>query len=202
MSRFYYHRIIPKKEQLERLCTMIEIIKSGGLKSKRKLNISNLYVGYNGSDYISLCKKENDYMYNQINDNINAYEDYIYSNFCFIASDEINAIKTKKFDIKGKYVSYMQFYSLAQGDIRYSDMFDEWQVKDKINMDKIIGIGLPFNLVFSYKNSDLEFKKYIELLYSLVHKYNLDIVNTEDFNFVEKYEQEKNNSKGYIYHFN
>lgn len=202
MSKYFYHGMMPKKEPIDKIITMINIIESGGIKSKRKLKINNLYVGYNGSDYISLCNKEDNSMYNFFYDNMNSYEDYIYSNFCFIVSDEINAIKTKKFDIKGKYVSYMQFYSLAQGDIRYSDMFDEWQVKDEINMDKIIGIGLPFNLVFSYKNSDQEFKKYIELLFNLVHKYNLDIVNTEDFNFVEKYEQEKNNSKGYIYHFN
>ena len=190
MSKYFYHGMMPKKEPIDKIITMINIIESGGIKSKRKLKINNLYVGYNGSDYISLCNKEDNSMYNFFYDNMNSYE------------DEINAIKTLNFDSKGKYVSYMQFYSLAQGDIRYSDMFDEWQVKDEINMDKIIGIGLPFNLVFSYKNSDQKFKKYIELLYSLVHEYNLDIVNTEDFNFVEKYEQEKNNSKGYIYHFN
>lgn len=43
---------------------MINIIESGGIKSKRKLKINNLYVGYNGSDYISLCSKEDNSMYN------------------------------------------------------------------------------------------------------------------------------------------
>ena len=199
MSRFYYHGIIPKKEPLERLCTMIEIIRSGGLKSKRKLNISNLYVGYNGSDYISLCRKENNYMYNRINDNINAYEDYIYSNFCFIISDEIDAIKTNDFDSQGKYVSYMDFLSVANGDIRYSDMFDEWQVKDEIKLDKIIGIGLPFSLVHSYKYCDKEFEQYLHELYAWVRYLNLDIVNTDDFNFVECYEKEKNDKCKYYF---
>lgn len=201
MSKYYYHGIMPKKDPLTKLFTMIEIIKSGGLKSKRKLKIVNLYIGYNGNDYISLCNKEDNSMYDLFSDNINAYEDYIYSNFCFIISDEIDAIKTNTFSRHEQYVSYMDFLSIAQGDVRYSDMFDEWQVKDEIKLDKIIGIGLPFNLVHSYKVSDQEFKKNIEILYSLANYYNFDIVNTDNFNFVEYYENQKNVKCG-KYYFN
>lgn len=203
MSKYYYHGMSPRKNPNDRLNTMIEIIKSGGLKSKHLQDNLGFVIGFNGNEYISLCNKENSYMYNFIDDRNNSYEEYIVNNFCFIISDRIDAIKTQDFSKKRSEISYADFYSIAQGDIRYSDMFDEWQVKDEIKLDKIIGIGLPFNLVMSYKNMDKEFKKSIELLYSLARTLNIDIVNTENFNFVEYYEKEKNiNDDRHVYYIN
>ena len=64
MSKFYYHgvgNIIICSDIRDK---MINIINSGGLKSKRLLGF-NSSMGFNGADYISVCKKEDIKLYSK-----------------------------------------------------------------------------------------------------------------------------------------
>ena len=187
MSKFFYHGV-------DDLLTMLKIIDCGYIKSKRQLGFSK-ENDFNGLDYISLCNKESNDMY--IGSTLNSFDNYIKNNFCFIISGDIDATKCEYIDISN--CTEEQVKLLSNSDVRYSDMFDEWQVKDEIKLDKIIGIGLPFSLVHSYKYCDKEFEQYLHELYAWVRYLKLDIVNTDDFNFVECYEKEKNDKCKYYF---
>lgn len=177
MSKFYYHGV-------DDLLTILKIIDCGYIKSKRLLGYGK-ENDFNGLDYISLCNKGEDYMYEE--NKLNSYENYIKNSFCFIISDKINAIKCNYIDIYNCDESQIN----GNSDERYSDMFDEWQIKDKISLNDIIGIGLPLNYLNKMKNyySSLDYQ--LERIYLLASMLNLDIVNTDEENFIEKYESKK-----------
>ena len=189
MSKYYYHGVgniicCPDVGQ-----KMINIIKSGGLKSKRLLGM-NSYAGFNGSDYISICKKEDMSLYSKYQ--LNAFFYYIFNSCCFIISDEVDAIETEYFNSKDVDYSDIKIMMNKYPYIRYSDMFDEYQVKDEIPLKYIIGIGLPLNIDDPYLIEDI--KKDIEPVCLLARSLNLDIVDTRSMFFVEEYENNKNNN--------
>ena len=197
MSKFYYHgvgNIMCNPYISEK---MINIIKSGGLKSKKFLNL-NIRGGYNGMDYVSVCKKEEKNLYEKYP--ISAFYQYIHNKCCFIISDEISAIKTKyitedEIDYDESKTRYCCLLELVQNNegIRYSDMFDEYQVYESIDLEHILGIGLPLDI---YDSNLLDsIKENIKPLCDLAISLGLDIVDTRDDNFVEKYEEKmyKNN---------
>lgn len=189
MSKYYYHGIKPYVEHIESIKWLIKIIESDGIKSRRLTNQIPLYTGFNGADYISVCSKEefNEYMKYPNN----CFFKYIHSNYCFIISDEINAIKTNYFDLDNRF---LDSFTISSGEKRYSDMFDEWQVKDEISINKIIGIGLPIDGIFKYGIDD-EYKKQLIKLILLVREMGLDLVDTGSLYFIEEYEEEKNNKE-------
>jgi len=83
---------------------------------------------------------------------------------------------------------------------RYSDMFDEWQVKDQIVTSSIIGIGLPMRWLDGVDwrlclNSLQELKEILSIAEAL----GLDIVDSSRENFVEEYELEKRKNPHKIY---
>lgn len=192
MSKYYYHGL---KEgfSIERrhLCIdkMIEIISSGGLKSRAKRGI-NLNGGFNGNDYISLCKKlpMDDYIENPSQ----SFFPCILNNYCFIISNEVDAIKPRIIS-KDDYDSWEDIKLMldTNPDERISDLVDEWQVKDEIPLKYIVGLGFPFKELEYYKNQSEEMKEKIEKLFELAKELNLDIVDTESIGFIEKYEYQK-----------
>lgn len=181
MSKYYYHGVY-------NIYKMFDIIKSGGIKSKRLLGYEYGY-GYNGYDYVSICNKTNDY---EINDNKvsnSSFVNYIYNKFCFIISDQIPAIKTYYIDEDSKLSSLNILKSLATDiEDRYSDMFDEFQVRDQILLKDIVGIGIPFDV-----NNKKDIK--LEKLYDIAHSLGWDIVDTSHIDFVEEYENCKIKNK-------
>lgn len=185
MSKYYYHGV-------DDLLTMLKIIDCGYIKSKRLLGYGK-ENDFNGLDYISLCKKEADFMYED--GKTNSYDNYIKNSFCFIISDSIDAKKCNYIDISKCSSEQMKKISGNQ-DIRYSDMFDEWQVKNSISITDIVGIGLPLNYLNKMKNyySSLDFQ--LERIYLLASMLNIDIVNTDEDSFIEKFENSKINNNG------
>lgn len=195
MSKFFLHGTDDIK-------TMIDIIRTNGIKSRRLQK--NFRPGYfNTQDYISVCKKERDDLI--FEHKISAFETFIKDEFCFIITDEINAIKTKflnprEFSTEEKMLKYVKKHNKT----RYSDMYDEWQVKDEIPLNKIVGIGLPFSYIEERINENLDngFFMNLKTLISLVVALNLDIVDTSDSMFIDDYENNKsdiNKNKKKIY---
>ena len=122
---YYYHGT-------ESLDQMIEIIESGGIKSKNKRN-ANYDTLYNGDDYISLGKWDNNKKADFTNMYDSCFYGWIFWRPTFIINPDIDALhalpRIGEFDPNVDRVSPFQ---------------DEYHVKDEIELDKIVGIALPF----------------------------------------------------------
>lgn len=180
MSKFFYHGT-------RTINAMIKIFACNRIKSQRLLGYSK-GTGYNGLDYISLCKKENKKDY--IRGRLSAFYNYINGNCCFIISDEINAIKTEYMECDHMTCEELQIFLEEHSDTRYSDMFDEWQVKDSIPLKYVIGIGLPIEKILeNIEYDDSGFFLYtLKTLLKIVKELNLDVIDTCEEDFIENYE--------------
>ncbi len=180
MSKYFYHGTLE-------IDTLIKILLSGSIKSRRLLNYD--IPGYfNTEDYVSLCRKIDDLTY--YDEYRNSFESFIENNFCLIISNEVNAIKTEYYD-SSKTILWTEIVNFLHEheDVRYSDLIDEWQVKDEISLKYIIGIGLPFTKINMecLKDNSLFDKVIIVLL--IARCLGLKVINTEEDNFIEKFEK-------------
>ena len=191
MSKYFYHGLKDGMyfEPIKCIEKIIIILNSGGIKSKKLLGV-NSNTGYNGLEYISLCRKENIEEYTKYP--VSSFFTFIFNNFCFIISDEVDAIKTEYIDKTMFSNLYEMLKFLKENENqRYSDMFDEWQVKDFIPLKYIVGIGMPLKTIEQLKVENVEASIVIDKLYALIDTLNLDVVDTYSFNFVEQYETNK-----------
>ncbi len=175
MSKYYYHGF-------DDIQTGIEILKSGGIKSRRLLGKENV-VGFNRLDYISLCDKGEQDIYEDDPDC--AYLWYIQDQFCFIISDTISVIHPSYVPEDIIYGPFIKPFLDSHSEKQYTNLFDEVQVRDEIPLSKIIGIGIPF--------ADYEqgLPPEIEEFILLSRVLGFDVVDTSDEDFVEKYESRK-----------
>ena len=179
MSRYFYHGV-------SSIASTLKILQSGSIQCRRLLG--KKANGYNGLDYVSVCKKyaEEDY---QNTDLDNAFYKYVQNYCCFILSEEIPAMKTFPTKHIGDYPMDTILFDKQK---RVSDMFDEWQVYKEIPLSAIIGIGIPLEELDTIltKTSGNGAEK-IKKLITCALESGLDIVDSSDPNFVEKYESEK-----------
>lgn len=159
------------------------LIEKEGIKTSRTLD-PIFGVGYNGYEYISLCQLNN-FSYNSES----AYRVFVRNHYCFIISNEINAVKTvyvhsKEIDEYYKEEFITSLRNQFEGDLRFSNMQDEWQVRNRVSLNDIVGIGIPFNMLQYNNHND------IQRAIALAEIFHLDIVDTSNFNFIEKYESE------------
>lgn len=194
MKRIFYHGIFCNdisqafdSIELYAIETMIKIIETGGLKSRRLQGTTSSY-GFNGDDYISICSKESEEEYTKYP--TSAYYTYINNNFCFIISDNIDAIKIR-YNTVNNYLDFMVICGLMRQipNQRFSDMFDEWQVKDKINLGHFIGIGIPFDKLSNPDKIGENCQGKLSQLIKLSEQLGLDIVNTSDIREIDNYEK-------------
>lgn len=187
MSKYYYHGTDQN--------SFFKILETGEIKCRRLIEEENINItrtidktigpGSNGYEYISLCNKNDFY------DSEDAYNTFIKNSYCFIISDEIEAIKTINMNdrtIMSKYGDEFHYFVNHNSDseIRFSIMRDEYQVKTKIPLSKIVGFGFPFKRVN---------KKQLDYLFSISYKFKLDVVDTTDPYFIERYENFKSCQK-------
>ena len=190
MSKYYYHGIRGGIDiNSYTINRMFRILESGGLKSNKLLHNSK-FGGYNGIDYISVCSKQDINMYS--NYKTNAFFNYIYNNYCFIISDKVDAIKTNYIDSEAYDYHYILELMEHNPNIRYSDMFDEYQVKDEIPSNYIIGVGFPFNINNVHLSGNVY--KTFSKLHNLLDNLGLDIVDTSSIFFIKENENNKNNN--------
>ena len=180
MSKYYYHGVDSVK-------TAIDILRSGGIKSKRLLGQTEI-TGFSRLDYISLCNKESDEFYRSV-DWDNAYEWYIQFEIFFIISDDIPAFFPEFLD-DGTIIAPHIVPFLETHPGQYTNLCDEWQVKDFIPLSKIIGIGIPFPDIYEY-HPDAEEYEGIETLLELAKSLNLDIIDSFSEDCVDHYEEQK-----------
>lgn len=189
MSKYFYHGI---RNGLVAPDTVIDIFKSGGIKSRRLQRIS-YKAGFNGPDYVSICRKEADTEYDEVKNN--AFKNYILDSFCFIISDDIPAVKCDYVPETQEWDRFQLYKFMNEHpDIRITDMFDEWQVKDEIKFSNIIGIGIPTNWISKMHNAGFtNIRALVSKIVTLASEYQLDIVDSSVPNFIELYEKEKKN---------
>lgn len=186
IGKYYYHGTD--------INSFIKILDTGEIKCRKlieKENISirrtldvTLGVGYNGWEYISLCKL-NDYSY-EID---SAYDVFVENDFCFIVSDDIPAIKTLDIDSKQINERFSQeildfIYNRGTSNLRFSNMKDEWQVKSRIPLHQIVGIGIPVRRLEYYPEIFYNIQRAI----ALAEIYHLDVVDSSKYKFIESYE--------------
>ena len=178
-KEIYLHAIYARSNTFDSITSLKilkKILKSNALLSSRLQNKKHIKPMFNGFDYISLCDYEKKDC--SILDRYNSYEGYIkYSLSLIFPKDKIDAIIPTLVDIsKGKNYYYeMEKFGLSE-TIRYTDMADEVQVKDRISLDLMTGITLPlskmtYELLNEEKNTYLILKE-IEQIEKLLNKYN------------------------------
>lgn len=181
MSKYYYHAV-------DSFRIFMKILSDGEIKSPRLLGKTlekdYLILGLNGLDYICLC--------NKLDKNVSGYssfETFIFDTYCFIISDDIDVIKPSVFKCNND-MDYLEAKSRALSEgIQLSTFADEYRTKYRITMDKIIGIGIPFN------NKYLDFKEEVKQILDIADVLGLDIVDSSDEYFIEKYESRKYNKE-------
>lgn len=154
-SDWFYHRL--KEEDFDK------IILSGGLYSKRKLGgkVSKNF-SFNGKDFISLSKQVDIKEGTSTSDC--SYSYYIDWNFGYVI-EKVDAIKTRYIQ---SYWSLHTFLKNLPINRRYSLFYDEYQVKDEIPLEKIIGIKIP-----NLQSDFLDFVHSEETLECLLEKMEL-----------------------------
>lgn len=169
----YYHGLsYESKNPIEELRKLELILKSGAILSK-KLQIDNYKyknIGFNGFDYISLCD-------GTIGKNMknSAYSMFIQSSISIILDDQIpNIIKPNILPkISGEYTtSELLEYSRDENPIRYTDLFDEVQVKDSIKSSHFIGIGFPIDYYLFRNKNKITVAEYYLTIKEILKKYN------------------------------
>lgn len=156
--------------------TIDKIIASGKIKSKRNMKKSKvpfraLNNVWNGPYYISLVKRMPDLVNN------NSYKTYIQDQYALILED-LDAIKT----VHKNNNDFWKIISKLPIKKRYSFWKDEYQVKDFISIDKVVGIKIPCKgdavwtrLCYGYENEAERIDDFLE---------KMDSVNG-DFPFID-----------------
>ena len=183
MSKYYYHGV---KRGLV-LDKALEIFQKGGIKCMPGVR----KIGFNGLDHVSVCMKEPVEEYG--NHSNNAFYNYVQNSICFVILDTIETIKPEIIENADKWNRFeLVGYMNSKPGFRFSDMFDEWQVYKEIPLSAIIGIGIPLEELDTIltKTSGNGAEK-IKKLITCALESGLDIVDSSDPNFVEKYESEK-----------
>lgn len=186
MSKYFYHGTD--------IGSFMKILDTGEIKCRKLIDREGISitrtldttfgVGWNGNEYISLCRfNEDSYQVDS------AYQVFVRNSYCFIISDKIGAIKPldiKSDEIRKQYSDEITTFIINRDNegIRFTDMKDEWQVKMRIPLQYIEGIGIPVKRLEYYP----ELYYSIQRAIALAEIYNLDVVDTSDFNFIEKYE--------------
>lgn len=113
---------------------MPNILKNNAILSKRLQGYDKITSNvWNGLDYISLSKKDTNYIWKS------SYRRFIFPSYAFIFNG-IEAIETEY--VEDDY-EYWRHISNLFSNKRYSIYEDEYQIKNKIGLDKVIGIKIP-----------------------------------------------------------
>ena len=131
----------------ETLSILKHILNDDALLSARLQN-KKYGHGFNGIDYISLCDYEKRKFYHEGYPEYTAFRGYIMESLSIVfPKDKLPIITPQIIDICTKRregITLMTMLGLSE-DERYSDMYDEVQVKDKISLELMSGITLPIH---------------------------------------------------------
>lgn len=171
-----YHRVTEN--------TIDKIVRSGGICSRKKIKEGpglEFRNGCNGKYYISLAKKmDNLTLYN------GAYRNFIDGQYALVV-DNIDAIKTITVNRNCSYYRKLCNLSITK---RYSVWADEYQVKDFIPLENIIGIKIP-NPKSAYSSYCVNYDRKTRGINIFLEQYdsvecNLPFIDIEEGKRIEK----------------
>lgn len=185
MERYFYHGI---GEDISCLFKMLEIINSGGLKVRSKDEKYN---------HVCLYKKNEEYDYNKEEKLLSsARGGWIDNCWFFIISPDVTAKKVKVSNKTG-------FDELGNPT---SNLVDEWRSEGDIPLDKIVGIGIPFDYIAQeekefdfvedmdfHEHSFKEYYQLLKLLLEYANNSNWIVVNSEEKDICDKLDEQLNN---------
>ena len=157
------------------------ILKDHALLSRRMLGLTDS-IGFNGIDYISLCDYEKRNIHPINHPKYTSYEAYIRETLSLIfPKDKLEIVTPTIIDVitttKQGYRD-MAYLGMSQ-DKRYSDLYDEVQVKNKISLDLMCGITIPFhkinNSIFGINQNTKTITKHLTKIKKLLIEYNHDV---------------------------
>ena len=170
----YYEIYYPKLN----LRKLENILKDNALLSRRLQGI-NSSSGFNGLDYISLCDYQKRNIYHLNNPHYTSFDAYIKESLSLIFPiDKLPTITPYILNImtKNKKDYHKMAYLGNNKDVRYSDLYDEVQVKDKISLDLLCGITIPIkkldNPIFNIDKNTINIIKHLNKLRTLLITYN------------------------------
>lgn len=138
---WFYHSFSPYN--LEKYLKKGIISKILGAKNQDTYNVIS-YKGYNGLFHVSLAKKEPNTLKS-------AYNKYVYNNWAFIVSSDIDSIKTENLFTEGRATPKIELTNVFWNTIygingkRYSCYDDEYHKFWSIKSTSFIGIKVTEN---------------------------------------------------------
>lgn len=184
MDNIYLHAIYAfqnKYNQNETLRVLKNILKSDAILSRRLQRYRDPY-GFNGLDYISLCDYDRRNMHHERFPNYTAFKTYVTESLSIVfPKDKITVIKPQMVDFIGaehKNLKTMEELGLSPNK-RYSDLYDEVQVKDSVPLSLMSSITMPLQKMsktfYSERIITYLVQKEIEQIKELLIKYNHEV---------------------------
>ncbi len=186
MSKYFYHGIYDEQNMLE---ITYRILKSQKIKTKKQLHFEEDF-GFNGLHHISVCKKEDSRYYDS--EHPHGFYSYVQNHFCFILREDLPVIKPTYISDLGPE-EYARLREESGEEVRYTDMVDEWQVLGGIPFAYVIGLGIPVTWLEEHAFSFFPYISLLQLkkILRLANALGLDIVDSSQEDFVEKYEAKR-----------
>ena len=184
MNNIYLHAIYAYYNRYcheETIKKLEYILKSDAILSRR-LQMNNDPYGFNGIDYISLCDYEKRNLHHEGMPDYTAYYSYIRESLSLMfPKDKIKVIKPQMVDFIGLSKSGLE-RMLELGlskEKRYSDLYDEVQVKDIVPLTSLNGITMPLDkMIKGYIPENIAttiVRKELEQIKELLIKYNHEV---------------------------
>ena len=130
------------------------IMKSGALLSKRQLYQDQASAhGCNGKDYLSICQKFPQNLYTP--EFRSGFYEFVYGQFCFLLDDQMEVERPQVIptDFLNYYtwkpdpVFLQVFPSLYHEKNLYTDVMDEWMVRDQIPLEHVKALAFPYDIL-------------------------------------------------------
>ncbi len=179
----------------KQLSTLESILRSKSVLSRRLQGYDeNSYTNFSGLDYISLSDYEKRFVSNKQKEYYNSFYAYVRRGLSLsFPNNTIDVIKPEIIAICSRSISdYEKMRYLGLSDTkRYTDLPDEVQVKDKIELDNLNGIIFPVDnfmhsKILTKKSKMIKLlKEELIIIKDLLDKYNYN-VNIYDVDTLEE----------------
>ena len=185
MLKYFAHTFSKYYEfMLTDITRLEEILKSGFVLSRRKLNLPLKDALFNGMDYISLCDLEKEHQHNS------AYNLYVKSGVSLLFSKDLKVIHPQIITLDKRHPNLRGMVHRLGMNGRYSDLSDEVQVKDSISLDYLKGLLVSIEAM-KESHSDRYNMEFLMVMKELLLDYNRDvpIINLDDEKGIKIYEK-------------
>ena len=186
MERYYYHGF-DEYGYYEGICHMIEILKSGGLKTRNEVRTfkDQRY------EHVCLYRKNDDLDYNDKNVYMKSVRSgWIDGCMVFVISSDIEAYKVRC----GSMVGF------EDNDEPVTNLIDEYRSVGSIPTSKIVSVAIPLDDIKMVMESGVEdyrkkLENALEMLKAVTSELNITIINSNEKDFTDKKDEELNRPK-------